>query len=298
MKADTGLLQFPVHADEAEPPRQRSRAWRTFRRNWLAIWGGIVILFLVAIGLFAEVLSPYDPAAQNAKERLASPSASHWLGTDQYGRDQYSRLLYGSRVSLSVGLSSVLILIAIGTALGAIAGYGGGAPDMAIMRFVDIMMSMPRFFLILVIIALFGANIVNTILVIGLTGWMGTARLVRAQILSLREQEFITAARSIGVPGWRIIMRHLLPNTLSPIIVQATLFVSVAILLETSLSYLGLGAQPPDPSWGNMLNGGKLYMSTAQWLTVFPGLAICITVLAFNMLGDGLRDALDPRQRQ
>lgn len=295
MRREDALPATDVGYTQTELPRRQRRAWQAFRRNRLAILGGVVALFMLGVALTAPLLAPYDPAAQNAKDRFAPPNPTHWLGTDQYGRDQLSRLIYGSRISLGVGLSSVAILITIGVVLGAIAGYSGGAADTVIMRFVDIMMAMPRFFLILAIVALFGASITNTILVIGLTSWMGTTRLVRGQILGLREQDYVLAARSLGVPAWRIILFHLIPNTLATIIVQATLFVSFAILIETSLSYLGLGAQPPDASWGNMLSGGKLYMARAWWLTVFPGLAISITVLAFNMLGDGLRDALDPR---
>lgn len=281
-----------------ELPRRQRRAWRAFKRNRLAILGGVIALAMFGMAVFAPVLAPHDPAEQNAKARFEPPSSDHWLGTDQYGRDQLSRLIHASRISLSVGVASVAILITIGVTLGAIGGYGGGAVDMTVMRIVDIMMSMPRFFLILAMVALFGASIGNTILVIGLTSWMGTTRLVRGQILGLREQDYVMAALSIGVPSWRIILFHLIPNTLAAIIVQATLFLSFAILIETSLSYLGLGAQPPDASWGNMLSGGKLYMARAWWLTLFPGLAISITVLAFNMLGDGLRDAFDPRMHR
>jgi peptide/nickel transport system permease protein len=202
----------------------------------------------------------------------------------------------GARVSLSVGLVAVTILISLGVVVGSLAGYYRHL-DGPLMRFVDMVMSIPGFFLLLTIVALFGPSLLNTMLIIGLTSWMGTARLVRGQFLSLREKEFIEAARSIGVPNGRIIIRHLLANTMAVIIVQATLFMAQAILIESSLSYLGLGAQPPTPSWGVMLSQGRDYMRQGWWGTVFPGMAIFVTVMAFNFLGDGLRDALDPRLR-
>jgi peptide/nickel transport system permease protein len=272
------------------------RVWRMFRRNRLALVGLAIVIIMVAIAILGERIAPYDYAVQDMRNTISPPSSQNWLGTDQWGRDIFSRILVGSRVSLSVGIVAVAILMVIGVAVGAIAGYNRHL-DGPLMRFVDIMMSIPGFFLLLTIVALFGPSLFNTMLVIGLTSWMGTARLVRGQFLSLREKEFIEAARCIGVPDWRIITRHLLPNTMAVIIVQATLFMSVAILIESSLSYLGLGAQPPTPSWGGMLFQGRDYMRQAPWGTIFPGLAIFVTVMAFNLLGDGLRDALDPHLR-
>jgi peptide/nickel transport system permease protein len=270
--------------------------WRMFRRNRLAMVGLAAVLMICLIAVLSPSLAPYDYAQQDMRSTVKPPSSEHWLGTDQWGRDILSRVLVGSRVSLSVGVVAVFILITIGVAVGSIAGYNRHV-DGPLMRFVDIMMSIPGFFLLLTIVALFGPSLLNTMLVIGLTSWMGTARLVRGQFLSLREKEFVEAARCIGVPAWRIISRHLLPNTMAVIIVQATLFMSQAILIESSLSYLGLGAQPPTPSWGGMLNQGRDYMRQAPWGTLFPGLAIFVTVMAFNLLGDGLRDALDPYLR-
>jgi peptide/nickel transport system permease protein len=267
-----------------------------FRRNRLAVLGLIVATLICLVAIFAPVIAPYDYAEQNMRNTVSPPSSANWLGTDQWGRDILSRIIVGSRVSLSVGIVSVAILIIIGVAIGAIAGYNRHL-DGPLMRFVDIMMSIPGFFLLLTIVALFGPSLLNTMLVIGLTSWMGTARLVRGQFLSLREKEFVEAARSVGVPDWRVITHHLLPNTMAVIIVQATLFMSQAILIESSLSYLGLGAQPPTPSWGGMLFQGRDYMRQAPWGTLFPGLAIFVTVMAFNLLGDGLRDALDPHLR-
>jgi len=273
-----------------------TRVWRMFRRNRLALVGLAIVLLICLLAVLGPRIAPHDYAEQNVRNAVHAPDAENRLGTDQWGRDILSRIIVGSRVSLSVGLVSVLILITVGVAIGAISGYNRRL-DGPLMRFVDIMMSIPGFFLLLTIVALFGPSLFNTMLVIGLTSWMGTARLVRGQFLSLREKEFIEAARCLGVPGWRIIARHLLPNTLAVIIVQATLFMSQAILIESSLSYLGLGAQPPMPSWGGMLNQGRDYMRQAPWGTIFPGLAIFITVMAFNLLGDGLRDALDPHLR-
>lgn len=272
------------------------RIWRRFCCNRLALVGLGAVILICLVAILSPTIAPYHYAEQNVRNAVQSPSAEHWLGTDLWGRDIFSRIMVGSRVSLSVGLVAVAILIAIGVTLGSIAGYNRRL-DGPLMRFVDMMMSIPGFFLLLTIVALFGPSLLNTMLVIGLTSWMGTARLVRGQFLSLREKEFIEAARCIGVPAGRIIFRHLLPNTMAVIIVQATLFMSQAILIESSLSYLGLGAQPPTPSWGGMLNQGRDYMRQAPWGTLFPGLAIFVTVMAFNLLGDGLRDALDPYLR-
>jgi len=289
-------LPADLGSSDIQPRGELRHIWRMFRRNRLAMAGLATVLVICVVAILSPALAPYDYAEQDMRSTVRPPSSEHWLGTDQWGRDLFSRILVGSRVSLAVGVVAVFILITIGVALGSIAGYNRRV-DGLVMRFVDIMMSIPNFFLLLTIVALFGPSLLNTMLVIGLTSWMGTARLVRGQFLSLREKEFVEAARCIGVPGWRIVARHLLPNTLAVIIVQATLFMSQAILIESSLSYLGLGAQPPTPSWGGMLNQGRDYMRQAPWGTMFPGLAIFVTVMAFNLLGDGLRDALDPYLR-
>ena len=275
---------------------ETTRVWRNFRRHRLAFGGMITIILLCLLAIVSSYIVPYDPTEQNVRNSLASPGPEHWFGTDQWGRDNFSRVVVGSRVSLSVGVVAVAILISIGVLIGAIAGYNRKL-DGPLMRFVDMMMSIPQFFLLLTIVALFGPSLFMTMLVIGLTGWMGTARLVRGEFLALREKEFVEAARCLGLSGRRIITHHLLPNTLAVIIVQASIYMSQAILIESSLSYLGLGVQPPTPSWGVMLSQGKDYMRHGWWGTVYPGLAIFITVMAFNFLGDGLRDALDPRLR-
>jgi peptide/nickel transport system permease protein len=255
----------------------------------------ILIIFLIA-GT-ASLFSPYDPGKTDISLKLKSPSNQHYLGTDQLGRDVFSRMLYGSRISLSVGFVAVAISILIGIFVGAMAGYYGGWVDSFLMRFVDIMLCFPSFFLILTVVALLGPSLFNIMVVIGITSWMGTSRFVRAEFLSLRERDFVQAAKSLGVKDHRIIFRHILPNALAPVFVTATLDVATAVLVEAGLSFLGFGVQPPAPSWGNILTEGRTYIFDAWWLTVFPGLAILITVLSFNLLGEGLRDALDPRLR-
>jgi peptide/nickel transport system permease protein len=278
---------------------RRSIVLRRFRENKLAVAGLIVILLMYAVALLAPAISRYSPDTFNAGARSKPPSALHWLGTDRNTRDEYARLIVGARVSLTVGFTAVLIIMSVGTALGALAGFFGGWIDMIIMRFTDILLSIPQILLLISAAALFKESLKTTVIVIGLTSWPGAARLVRGQFLSLRNQEFVTAARAIGATPLQIIRRHLFPNTLAVIIVEATLWLSYAILLEAALSYLGLGVQIPTPSWGNMLQQGQTeLLNGAWWLTLFPGLAIFITVLAFNLMGDGLRDALDPRLRR
>lgn len=271
--------------------------WHYFRRNRLAVLGALVVVAIFSVAVLASLLAPYDPGAIEVAAKLRGPSAAHWLGTDQLGRDVLSRMLYGSRISLSVGFIAVFISLVIGVVIGAVAGFYGGAIDSALMRFVDIMMCFPAFFLILTIVALLGPNIWNVMVVIGATSWMGTARFVRAEFLSLRGRDYVVAARALGAGDRRIIFRHMLPNSLAPVFVTATLDVATAILVEAGLSFLGFGVQPPAPSWGNILTEGRLYIFDAWWLTIFPGAAILLTVLAFNLFGEGLRDALDPRLR-
>ena len=255
----------------------------------------IIIIFLIA-GL-ASFLAPYDPGKTDVSLKLKSPSPQHYMGTDQLGRDVFSRMLHGAKVSLSVGFVAVAISIFIGILVGAIAGYYSGWVDSFLMRFVDIMLCFPSFFLILTVVALLGPSLFKVMVVIGITSWMGTSRFVRAEFLSLRERDFVQAAKALGVKDHRIIFRHILPNALAPVFVTATLDVATAILVEAGLSFLGFGVQPPAPSWGNILTEGRTYIFDAWWLTLFPGLAILITVLSFNLLGEGLRDALDPRLR-
>ena len=257
-----------------------------------------IVLFMSLAALCAPLIAPYPPTAQHLDNILEPPSSRFWLGTDRLGRDVFSRLLYGGRVSLWVGFVAVGISISIGTVLGLISGYFRRWVDEAIMRMVDIMLCFPSFFLILAVIAFLEPDLTNIMVVIGLTSWMGVTRLVRAEALSLREREFVAAARLAGSPTRRILFRHILPNALAPVLITATLGVAGAILVESSLSFLGLGVQPPTASWGNMLMEGKTVIENAPWLSVYPGLAILITVLGYNLLGESLRDLLDPRLKQ
>jgi len=270
--------------------------WQRLRRNRPAMTGAVLVLLMSMMALLAP-LAPHDPTFIDIGQRLQSPSFLHLLGTDDLGRDVFARMLAGARISLLVGFVAVGIATLIGIVLGALAGFYGGWIDALIMRFVDIMLCFPSFFLILAVIAFLEPSIWNIMVIIGLTGWMGVARLVRAEFLSLRERDFVLAVRTLGASDGRIIFRHVLPNALSPVLVSATLGVAGAILTESALSFLGIGVQPPTPSWGNMLIAGKQTLGTAWWLSAFPGLAILLTVLGYNLLGEGIRDALDPRLR-
>lgn len=269
---------------------------RDFRRKY-AQMGLAVILIMFLVAVFANFIAPYDPEEINLEPdaRLQPPTLTHLLGTDDLGRDVFSRMVYGARISLSVGFVAVFLSLVIGVTVGAIAGYFGGWVDTLIMRVVEIVMCFPRIFLILMLIAFLGPNIIIVMAVIGLTGWTGLARLVRAEFLSLKERDYVQAARALGAGDRRIIFKHILPNALSPVYVSAVLGVGGAILIESSLSFLGLGVQIPTPSWGNILTSGMHYIESAWWLMLFPGLAILITVLSYNLVGETLRDILDPR---
>ncbi|OGR24763.1 MAG: peptide ABC transporter permease [Desulfobacca sp. RBG_16_60_12] len=277
--------------------RQRE-FWARLKRNRMAMTGLALVLGLFVVSIFAPWLAPYDPNSINLKEVLMPPSPAHYLGTDTLGRDVLSRIIFGSRVSLKVGFVAVGLATLIGLLVGALAGYYGGWVDQGLMRLVDLMLCFPAFFLILAVIAVLEPSIWNIMVVIGLTGWMGVARLVRAEFLSLREREFVTAARALGAGDARLIMRHMLPNALAPVMVSATLGVAGAILTESALSFLGLGVQPPTPSWGNILTAGKDNIEIAWWLSVFPGLAILVTVMSYNLLGEGIREAIAPRLKE
>jgi len=267
-------------------------------KNRLAVIGGILVLLVFVFSIFAPFVAPYNPSVIDIKNILVGPSFSHPLGTDDLGRDVLSRMLWGGRISLEVGFVAVGIATILGVLLGSIAGYYGGWVDSLIMRAVDIMLSIPTIFLVLAVIAILEPSIINIMIVIGLTSWMEPARLIRAEFISLKEREFVIAARAIGATDVRIIMKHVLPNGLSPILVSATMGIGGAVLIESALSFLGLGVQPPTPSWGSLLSSGKDNIEIAWWLSAFPGLAILITVLGYNLLGEGIRDALDPRQRE
>jgi peptide/nickel transport system permease protein len=269
--------------------------WKRLRSNRLAVAGGLVVLALFLISFMAPYLTPYNPSAIDAYHVLMPPSTTHLMGTDELGRDVFTRVLYGARISLLVGFVAVGIAMLIGTLVGLVSGFYGSWIDSFLMRFVDIMLCFPTFFLILAVIAMIGPSIWLIMIVIGVTSWMGVARLVRAEVLSVRERDFILAARAIGATDLRIIFRHILPNAMGPVLVTATLGVAGAILTESALSFLGIGVQPPTPSWGNILTSGKNYIEFAWWLSLYPGLAILVTVLAYNLLGEGIRDAIDPR---
>jgi peptide/nickel transport system permease protein len=284
---------------DAVPPLRKWRTVKRFGRNKFAVAGLVVIILLYLVAILAPVLMRYPYDEIHAGMRDKPPSSDFWLGTDRNGRDVYSRLIKGSQISLAAGFASVVIIMTIGVLLGALAGFFGGIVDQTLMRFTDILLSIPLILLLITAAALFEPGLRTTIIVIGLASWPGAARLVRGQFLALKGQEFVTAAQAIGARSARLIFRHLFPNALAIIIVEATLWLSYAILLEASLSYLGLGVRIPTPSWGNMLQDGQReLLAGAWWLTFFPGTAIFVTVLAFNLVGDGLRDALDPRHGQ
>ena len=266
-------------------------------KSRLTITGAAIILILIIAATFAPKIAKYDPVSINIKEALLPPSCDHPLGTDMLGRDLFSRMLYGSRIALTIGILAVGLAAIIGVALGSVAGYFGGRIDSGIMRFADIMLCFPAFFLILAVIAVVGPSIFNIMIIIGITSWMGMARLIRAEILSLKTRDYVSCSRSLGASNFFIITKHLIPNGIGPVLVSFVFGVAGAILTETGLSFLGLGVQPPNASWGNILMEGKAVLGVAWWVILFPGLAILVTVLAFNLLGEGLRDTLNPRIR-
>ncbi|MBI5375267.1 MAG: ABC transporter permease [Candidatus Schekmanbacteria bacterium] len=269
--------------------------WRNFTKNRLALLGAGVVIVLFVVSIFASYLSSYSPDDIDVTQILNPPSRAHIFGTDELGRDVFTRILYGSRISLKVGFVAVGIATLIGVILGSISGFYGKWVDSLVMRVVDIMLCFPSFFLILAVISILEPSIYNIMIVIGVTGWMGVARLVRAEFLSLKERDFVVAARAIGASNLKVMFNHVLPNAMAPVLVSATLGVAAAVLTESALSFLGIGVQPPTPSWGNILTEGKDNIEIAWWLSLFPGFAILITVLSYNLLGEGIRDSLDPR---
>ena len=302
-QAVTSQTTFGVRTVDAPPVfsgagtgRSRSIVWAKFRRNHLASASAVVIILLVLLATLAPWVAPRDPLYIDMAYKFVAPGrAGFLLGADELGRDVPSRLLHAGRVSLAVGLLTALIAVIVGSILGALAGYYGGTIDALIMRLVDVLLSMPTIFLLLALAAFLKPTVFTITLIIGLNSWMSVARMVRGQILSIKQQEFIMAARAMGSNDRRLIFRELLPNAMAPVLVAATLNVATAILLESSLSYLGYGIQPPTASWGNMLNNAQTYVLYAPWVAIYPGIMITLTVLSFNFAGDGLRDALDPR---
>ena len=279
---------------------QIAEVWQRLKRNKLAMLGLPILLMLIFCAIFADQIADYDTKviAQDISNRFQGPSAEHWFGTDEYGRDIFARIIHGSRISLVVGIISVSVSLIIGGCLGAIAGYYGGMVDNIIMRIMDVFLAVPSILLAMTIVAAFGTDLVYVMLAIGVSGVPNYARIVRAAVMGIKDQEFVEASRAIGAGNATIIFREILPNCLAPIIVQATLSVASAILSTASLSFIGLGVQPPEPEWGAMLSSGRDFLRDAVHLTVFPGLAIIVTILSLNLLGDGLRDALDPRLKQ
>lgn len=287
-------------ASEKTTNKKRSQwaeVWRRLRKNKMAMIGLTIIVVLVLLAVFADFIADYDDVVvkQDLKNRLQGPSKSHILGTDEFGRDIFARMIHGARVSLQVGLLAVSLSILLGGTLGAIAGYYGGKLDNTIMRIMDVFLAVPSILLAIAIVSALGPSLFNLMLAISISSVPSYARIVRASVLSIRDQEFIEAARAIGANDFRIILKHIIPNALAPVIVQGTLGVAGAILSTAGLSFIGLGIQPPAPEWGSMLSGGRQYLRYAWHVTTFPGLAIMITILALNLVGDGLRDALDPR---
>jgi peptide/nickel transport system permease protein len=298
-------------APEPPPGSERSpaqMAWHSFRRHRPAMIGLSIVVLLALASILAPFLTPYDPEKTDLDAMLVPPSWAHPMGTDELGRDLMTRLLYGGRVSLSIGVMAMLLAVVIGSIVGGLAGFYGGWVDNLLMRLVDMMLAFPSLFVLIILAlalrdlpieALRGtpfASVFSIVLVIAVLSWMSVARLVRASFLSIRQREFVLAAEGLGVPNRRIMLRHMLPNAISPIIVAATFRVAASVVTESGLSYLGFGVQPPTPTWGNMLKNAQMLMTRAPWTAIFPGLMIFVTVIAVNFIGDGLRDALDPRK--
>ncbi|MBM6382819.1 nickel transporter permease [Paenibacillus sp. ACRRY] len=292
LSTNTGQSIEAVSARASGPWRE---AWRTFRRNRLALAGLIIIVFFILLAFLAPYISPYDYKEQVLTDRLQAPSAEHWFGTDDLGRDVFSRVLHGARISLWVGFFSVIGSIIAGALLGLVAGYYGKWADMLISRLFDILLAFPGILLAIAIVAILGPSLQNALLAIAIVNIPTYGRLVRSRVLSLRQEEFITSARTLGANNMRILFRHILPNSLTPLIVQGTLGIGTAIIEAAALGFLGMGAQPPDPEWGKMLSDSRQFLQKAPWTLIFPGLSIMLTVLGFNLLGDGLRDTLDPK---
>lgn len=277
--------------------RPAARAWRRLRQRKSAMLGLVVICALILLAIFAPLIAPYDPAQQSWTAVRKPPSWGHWFGTDESGRDLLARVIYGARASLLAGVVSVSIALTAGVPIGLLAGYRGGWIDALISRITDAMLACPNLILAIALAAFLGPSLTNAMIAIGITATPVFVRLTRGQVLSVKVEDYVEAARAVGNPAWRIAIRHILPNILPALLVQATLAIAAAIIAEASLSFLGLGQQPPAPSWGSMLNTAQRFLTNAPWMAVWPGLAIFLSVLSFNLLGDGLRDALDPKER-
>ncbi|NNU84785.1 ABC transporter permease [Geobacillus sp. BMUD] len=287
----------PTAMGETESVSLWKEAWRRFRKNKIALVGAGIVFFFILVAILAPWLAPYDYKDQQLAERLQPPSETHWFGTDDFGRDIFSRVIYGARISLWVGFFSVLGSVMVGSLLGIVAGYYGRWIDGVISRLFDIMLAFPSILLAIGIVAVLGPSLQNALIAIAVINVPNFGRLIRSRVLSIKQEEYITAAKAIGMSDWRILIHHILPNSLAPIIVQGTLAIATAIIEAAALGFLGLGAQPPNPEWGKMLSDAKDFLTQAPWTMIFPGLAIMLTVLGFNLMGDGLRDALDPRMK-
>jgi peptide/nickel transport system permease protein len=300
--AQAGSLSAGGAGDSGNAPNitlvsQRTRAWRTFRRNKSAVIGLGMIIVVIAVALLAPVISPYDPISQSTIDKLERPSSEHWLGRDHFGRDVFSRIIYGARVALLVGIASVALGAALGTTMGIVAGYFGGRIGMLIMRLVDILLSFPDLITGLLVMAVLGTGMTKLIIAIGLTITPRFARIAYGPTLSVKEKEFVEAAKALGQRTQVILSRHILPNVAGELLVLASLWTAQAIRLEASLSFVGLGVQPPTPTWGQMIRDGTIYLTDFPLLSLAPGIALLFTVFAFNLVGDGLRDMLDPKSR-
>ena len=272
-------------------------AWRSYKKSKVAIIGAAIVLFVVFLALFGPLLAPQGMNEQDLSQRLLPPSAEHWFGTDDFGRDIFSRIILGARISIAVGFFSVMLSIIVGTFLGIIAGYYGGWLDTIISRIFDILLAFPSILLAIAIVSILGPSLQNALIAIAIINIPNFGRLVRSKVLSVKQEEYIMAARAIGMKNKRILWKHILPNSMTPVIVQGTLAIATAIIEAAALGFLGLGAQAPTPEWGKMLADARIYLLNAPWTIVFPGVAIMITVLGFNLMGDGLRDALDPKMK-
>jgi len=272
-------------------------AWRRLLRNKLAVAGGITVALLCFVAIFANVLAPRSYTKANFGNIYEFPSRDFPLGTDQLGRDVLSRMIYGARVSMLVGLGSQVIVVLLGVPLGAIAGYVGGRTDIAMTRFIDVMYAFPRLLFVILVMSMLGAGLINIFIALGLTGWVGIARQTRAQVLALKEKEFVEGARALGARGWRVLIRHILPSALTPIVVSVTFGIPEAIFTEAALSFIGVGINPPTPSWGQMVGENQQFLRSYWYLCVFPSIAIAVTMLSFTFFGDGVRDALDPKMK-
>ncbi|MFS0784693.1 nickel transporter permease [Bacillus sp. 1P06AnD] len=287
----------PIDTQKDKTSSPWMEAWRSFAKNKIAIVGTVIVLLFIALAILAPLIAPYDFKGQALANRLKPPSSDHWFGTDDFGRDIFSRVVYGARISLWVGFFSVVGSLTIGCLLGIIAGYFGKWVDVLISRIFDIMLAFPSILLAIAIVAVLGPSLQNALIAIAIVNIPSFGRLIRSRVLSVKEEEYIVAARAIGMSNTRILFSHVMPNSMAPIIVQGTLAIATAIIEAAALSFLGLGAEAPNPEWGKMLSDAKPFLTTAPWTMVFPGIAIMLTVLGFNLMGDGLRDALDPRMK-